>query len=86
MKTTLKLSAVAGIFLLSSCNQNDAPAPGRQQLAAGPLLANLNLRIYSSPRSKAQALTGGKLNYVETLPPTDAKHPGFGVYKLVLAP
>ncbi|MGL5289331.1 MAG: metallophosphoesterase, partial [Aeromonas sp.] len=28
MKTTLKLSAVAVIFLLSGCNQHDAPTPG----------------------------------------------------------
>ena len=62
----------------------EPPADNNWQLA--PLPANLDLRIYSSPRSEAQALTGGKLNYVETLPPTDAKHPGFGVYKLVLAP
>ena len=47
-----------------------------------PLPGTLDLRIYSSPRNEAQALTGGKLNYVETLPASDTKHPGFGVYKL----
>ncbi|HHQ4671346.1 TPA: bifunctional 2',3'-cyclic-nucleotide 2'-phosphodiesterase/3'-nucleotidase [Aeromonas veronii] len=56
-------------------------ADNNWQLA--PLPGTLDLRIYSSPRSEAQALTGGKLNYVETLPASDPKHPGFGVYKLV---
>ncbi|MGL5293236.1 MAG: bifunctional 2',3'-cyclic-nucleotide 2'-phosphodiesterase/3'-nucleotidase [Aeromonas sp.] len=50
------------------------------------LPATVDLQIYSSPRDEAKALAEGKLKYVNTLPATDAKHPGFGVYQLVLAP
>ncbi|MGL5029904.1 MAG: bifunctional 2',3'-cyclic-nucleotide 2'-phosphodiesterase/3'-nucleotidase [Aeromonas sp.] len=50
------------------------------------LPATVDLQIYSSPRDEAKALAEGKLKYVNTLPATDAKHPGFGVYQLVLTP
>ncbi|MGL5225690.1 MAG: bifunctional 2',3'-cyclic-nucleotide 2'-phosphodiesterase/3'-nucleotidase [Aeromonas sp.] len=50
------------------------------------LPATVDLQIYSSPRDEAKALAEGKLKYVNTLPATDAKHPGFGVYQLVLSP
>ncbi|HGY1083050.1 bifunctional 2',3'-cyclic-nucleotide 2'-phosphodiesterase/3'-nucleotidase [Aeromonas salmonicida] len=47
------------------------------------LPANVDVRLYSSPREEAKQLAGADLEYKSTLPMDDAKHPGYAIFRLI---
>ncbi|HHQ4632425.1 TPA: bifunctional 2',3'-cyclic-nucleotide 2'-phosphodiesterase/3'-nucleotidase, partial [Aeromonas hydrophila] len=47
------------------------------------LPANVDVRLYSSPREEAKQLAGADLEYKSTLPMDDAQHPGYAIFRLI---